>query len=142
MLDRLLIAVQDRAHLPLSSRRDCEVLSALILESTDEFVSYNTLRRLYGLAPAVKPRQQTLDALARYCGFPDFKAFATTDSGAAKWRVSEEVFSLLDSGRIEDALRLVASLPGQLERMDLYVQMSRELILTERLEEYGADRPG
>ncbi len=137
MLDRLLIAVQDRAHLPLSSRRDCEVLSALILESTDEFVSYNTLRRLYGLAPAVKPRQQTLDALARYCGFPDFKAFATTDSGAAKWRVSEEVFSLLDSGRIEDALRLVASLPGQLERMDLYVQMSRELILTDRLEEYG-----
>jgi len=137
VLERLLISVCDRARVSVGTRRDCEILSALILESTDEFISYNTLRRLYGLAQPVKPRQQTLDALARYCGFPHYQAFATAQGGAAKWTVSEEVFHRLESGDMDGALRLVASIPGQLERMDLYVQMSRELILTKRLDEFG-----
>ena len=42
------------------------MLSDLILERTDEFVSYNTLRRMFGLAQPVKPRRQTLDVLAAF----------------------------------------------------------------------------
>ena len=47
------MTVRDKAGIPIRNRGDCEVLSDLILEVTDEFISYNTLRRLYGMASAV-----------------------------------------------------------------------------------------
>ena len=76
VLNLLLTTVVQRAGFPIQGRGDCEVLSDLILERTDEFVSYNTLRRMFGLAQPVKPRRQTLDVLAAFVGYRDYQSSA------------------------------------------------------------------
>ncbi|MDC0600078.1 hypothetical protein OAO65_02090 [Flavobacteriales bacterium] len=137
MQERLLMAVRDKAGIPIRNRGDCEVLSDLILEVTDEFVSYNTLRRLYGMASAVKPRRQTLDVLAAFCGFLDYQEFCLSSSVVARWKASEKMFSLLDSGSVPDILEAIESASDHAERMDLLIQLSRELLLTEQQEKFA-----
>ena len=137
MQERLLVAVRDKAGIPIRNRGDCEVLSDLILEVTDEFVSYNTLRRLYGMASAVKPRRQTLDVLAAFCGFVDYQEFCLSSSVVARWNASEQMFYLLDSGSVPDILEAVESASDHAERMDLLIQLSRELLLTGQQEKFA-----
>ena len=60
MVQNLLIEVSKVSGIEIHTRGDCELLSALILEETDQLVSYNTLRRLFGLAPSSKPRKQLI----------------------------------------------------------------------------------
>ena len=59
MIEELLQKVEDAARIRVGNRGDCELLSELILVETDEFVSYNTLRRLFGLAAGGRPRRRT-----------------------------------------------------------------------------------
>lgn len=46
MIDALLSETELTSKIQVGNRGDCERLSELILERTDEFTSYNTLRRL------------------------------------------------------------------------------------------------
>lgn len=60
---------------PLASRSDCEQLSLEILNKTGQLVSYNTLRRIFGLAGKQNGTNTTLtilNVLANYCGFQNY----------------------------------------------------------------------
>ena len=80
MVQNLLSEVTKTSGIAIHTRGDCELLSALILEETDQFISYNTLRRLYGLAASRNPRQQTLNTLARFCGYGGYREFCGVKS--------------------------------------------------------------
>ncbi|MDG1381826.1 MAG: hypothetical protein P8P45_06535 [Flavobacteriales bacterium] len=133
---RLAMAVRDKFGASIVTRGDCEVLSDRILEATDELVSYNTLRRLFDLAKPVKPRRQTLNILAVYCGFKDYPAFCNSSAPLARWKVAQEMFVLLDQDRLEDVLEVLETASDHAERMDLLVQFSRELLLNGRLKAF------
>jgi hypothetical protein len=135
---RLLMAVRDKSGIPVLNRGDCEVLSDLILEATDELVNYNTLRRLYGLAKPVKPRRQTLNILSVYCGFQDYPDFCNSSFRLARWKVAEHMFSLIDDGDLGGILSVLETASDHAERMDLLIQLSRELLLTNRMEEFSS----
>lgn len=135
VLNLLLTTVVQRAGFPIQGRGDCEVLSDLILERTDEFVSYNTLRRMFGLAQPVKPRRQTLDVLAAFVGYRDYQEFCSSSPTVQYWRVKEVVFSLLEQGQVQHAFRIVGDLRDQEHRMDLVIQLCRELLLARREQE-------
>ena len=57
------------------NRGDCELLSNLILETIDIEISYNTIRRLFGLAGNVKANKKTLNTLAKFVGYKNFFVF-------------------------------------------------------------------
>ena len=47
--------VEKKIGQSILNRGDCELLANAILETLDIEISYNTIRRLFGLAPNVKP---------------------------------------------------------------------------------------
>ncbi len=132
MLKMLLQSVRDQAGFTISSKRECVMLSELILESTDIFISYNTLRRIYGLAPMVTPRAHTLDTLALYCGFYSFQDYCSSARNLASWKASEDIYQLLAEGQLEEVFLTIQSTPAHAQRMDLLVRLCRELILENR----------
>ena len=60
------------------NRGDCELLSNLILETIDIEISYNTIRRLFGLAVNVKASKKTLNTLAKFVGYKNYIHFMQT----------------------------------------------------------------
>lgn len=73
MLTELKSEIQKTFNRKIENRGACEALVQDIYEKTGAVISYNTVRRLYGLAEYRKPRESTLDHLAVYCGFRSFK---------------------------------------------------------------------
>ena len=132
MVDTLLTEVELTSKIKVRTRGDCERLSDLILERTDEFISYNTLRRLYGLAPGGTPQRKTLDILSMYCGFAHYQDFCLRAPELNAWHLRSELHRLLDSASAEDVVAFFQRLPAGLAKLDLLLATCREWMLGER----------
>lgn len=86
-LQALMVAVENRHGEPLRSTTGFERLSAEMAAVLGEGLGASTLKRLWGYIPGgTVPRLSTLNLLAKYAGYPDFKTFrqkvsARDDSG-------------------------------------------------------------
>ncbi len=76
-LDALRSEIQRRFGRSVRTKTDCQQLEDQLFEATGQLVSYNTLRRFFGLVPGGEPRTGVLDILSAYCGFADYSAFRT-----------------------------------------------------------------
>lgn len=74
-LEALRLEIQRRFGRPILTKTDCQQLEERLYEELGLMVSYNTLRRFFGLVPGGTPRGAVLDILSTYCGFPTFKEF-------------------------------------------------------------------
>lgn len=108
----------------MQGRGDCHLLSDLILGHTNEFISYNTLRRLYGFAPEVKPRTKTLDVLAQYCGYVSFQQFCLQHSRFERWQRQLDVEHRATKVEPDECLEIIFEAPGNLERVELAAQIA------------------
>ena len=74
-LDALKHEVQRRFGRPIRTKTDCQNLEDALFAHTGKLVSYNTLRRFFGLIPGGEPRESVLDILCEYCGYLNHEAF-------------------------------------------------------------------
>lgn len=60
----------------IRTRGDCELLSSIIAQRTGKLISYNTLRRFFGIdANRVKTRLSTLDVLSQFLSYESYQHF-------------------------------------------------------------------
>ena len=72
----LQLTVEEAIGRQPQTPKDFDTLSDRIFARTGEMVSRNTLRRIWGrIGGDVMPRHSTLDILARFVGYNDYKAF-------------------------------------------------------------------
>ena len=115
-LDALRSEIQRRFGRSVRTKTDCQQLEDQLFETTGQLVSYNTLRRFFGLVPGGEPRTGVLDILSAYCGFADYSAFRT-DVGRftyyfdwtqtvdkETWTVAERDNYPADTGRLRKLL--------------------------------------
>ena len=124
MIEALKEAVLDKAGIKMQGRGDCEMLSDLILGQTNEFISYNTLRRMYGFAPEVKPRVKTLDVLAQFCGYASFQQFCLQHSRYERWHRQLDVVYRTEGKNPSQCIQHIFQVPGNLERVELATQIA------------------
>lgn len=108
MIDELKIEIEKTFNRKIEDRGDCEALAQDIYEKTGAVLSYNTLRRLFGLAEYRKPRESTLDHLGIYCGFRSFKDFTQRFTEVDTWPTWEGLYvtlSLDDPNELIEVLR-------------------------------------
>ncbi len=58
MIDKLKYQVEEKIGCKITNRGDCQLLSNAILDVVGVDISYNTIRRLYDLAPRTKPNKK------------------------------------------------------------------------------------
>jgi hypothetical protein len=95
MRDELKNEIEKTFNRKIEDRGDCEALVQDIYEKTGSVLSYNTLRRMYGLAEYRKPRESTLDQLAVYCGFRSYKDFTQRYAEIDSWPTWESIYVVL-----------------------------------------------
>jgi hypothetical protein len=127
-----------KAGFEIKTRGDCELLSAIILEVTDIDISYNTLRRFFGLDNDVKPSKSTLDVLARFSGYESYVQFLTKNPLEAYWIKKEKLYSIIneDSETILNYLYQIDL--NNKETLDIVISLCRELVYLERIDELDA----
>ena len=124
MIEALKEAVLDKAGIKMQGRGDCEMLSDLILGQTNEFISYNTLRRMYGFAPEVKPRVTTLDVLAQFCGYASFQQFCLQHHRFERWNRQLDLVHRVEQCSPSQCIKYIQEAPGNLERVELATQIA------------------
>lgn len=101
-IKRLKELIEKQIGISISHRPDCERLSQDVLQRTGQFISYNTLRRVFGLAGtknSCKPTITTLNILANYCGY---KSFYQIGLGEGRGDITtEEIYEKLLSFQME-----------------------------------------
>lgn len=95
MIDELKSEIEKTFNKKIINRGDCEALAQDIYEINGVMLSYNTLRRLFGLAEYRKPRESSLNLLAHYCGYQSYEVFCRRFTEKNTWPSWEQLFVLL-----------------------------------------------
>ncbi|MFT5818701.1 MAG: hypothetical protein ACI95K_002198, partial [Lentimonas sp.] len=129
MIDILLQKVRDKIGREIKTRGDCQLISNAIYETLDVDLSYNTIRRLYGLAPAVNPSTNTLNAIAKFCGYKNFAHFTQTHIHAKKSNTSQLVYRAVYRSDKVEIINLVRSTKKSSEDfIGFIINLTRELL--------------
>jgi hypothetical protein len=134
MIDYLKKLTVKNAGFVIIDRGDCQLLSELIIERTDETISYNTLRRLFGLASHVKPSKSTLDTLARFNGYKNYIHFLKINPYEAYWSDKEKLYGLLNEDS-QNLIQFVNKADFKNEHaLDFMISLCRELIYLNKID--------
>ena len=91
MIKVLKISTQKKAGFKIDNYNTSKRLSEIICIETGITLSYNTLRRFFGVVKSVKPSNHTLDTLSVFNGFSNFTDFTRNFHLKNRW---EEEFKL------------------------------------------------
>ena len=97
MLQVLKIQVEKTFGQKIDSRGKAELLADDIYLKTKILISYNTLRRFFGLVENIKASRSTLDSLSVYCGFASYQDFCKRFPSIDNWPIWEGLFLSLSS---------------------------------------------
>ena len=120
----------------MNSLGDCQKLSNHILEFQDDFISYNTLRRFFGVIHNdSKPSLNTLNILSKFNGYKDYNSFSVLFKFENKWKVQNDIYELIDNKNsclLIEKLKFV--LKNNNDGVSLVVQVIRELFIQDKIE--------
>ena len=121
----------------MTSLGHCIQLSNYILEKHDLAISYNTLRRFFGVvANETKPSALTLDILSRFNGYKDFMHFSRLFKYDNQWKLQNDIYEIMNQSdtrifidEIEKKINKTSDL------VSVLVKIVRELILEKRFDD-------
>ena len=129
MLDILKKEIEKKLGQKILNRGDCELLSNAILETIDIEISYNTIRRLFGLAPNVKANKKTLNTLAKFIGYKHYIHFTQMYLQEEKLHLSVLVFRAVYHADKTKIIKLVQNTKSSSEDfVSFIIILSRELL--------------
>ncbi len=119
----------------MNSLGDCQKLSNHILEFQDDFISYNTLRRFFGVIHNnTKPSLNTLNILSKFNGYNDYNSFSVLFKFENKWKVQNDIYELIynkNTCLLIEKLKFV--LKNNNDGVSLVVQVIRELFIEDQI---------
>lgn len=95
---QLCEAIERQMGRAMQSPLDFKWLSGRVFERVHETLSPTTLMRLWGYRTGVVPRQATLDILARFLGYEDYREFLNKSKETTESRNDEEAKVESDEG--------------------------------------------
>jgi hypothetical protein len=135
MIEELKAQIEKVFGKKINSRGDCELLSDDLHRRISVVISYNTLRRLYGLAEYRQPRTSTLNHLSNYIGYKSYQDFTQRFAEVDSWPAWEKLYVVIAGSEIDqiiDELRY-----RQLNKLQFAISftiVTRELLLRRRVD--------
>ena len=134
MLKILKKKTSEKVGFKIKDLSSCIQLSNIILENIDEFVSYNTLRRLYKIVKGTDlPSKKTLDILSRFNGYHNYQHFIKTYKFENKWKLQNDVYEIQNSNDINLLVTFLKKvLKSKENHVSIVIQILRELLLQKK----------
>lgn len=93
MLYQLKNNVSFKCGFKIKNRGDCVRLSKIILLETGIDLSYNTLRRFFGIVLGTRPSSSTLNTLSKYVGYNSYADFCAAYPQKKNWDIHQKVYN-------------------------------------------------
>lgn len=95
MLTQLKNRVIKKCGFQIKNRGDCILLSDVIFQETSIDISYNTLRRFYGIVKGTIPSISTLNTLSIYIGYNSYADFCSAYPQKKNWDINQQIYNNL-----------------------------------------------
>lgn len=135
MVEELKGEIEKSFGKKIISRGDCELLSDDLYRKTGVVISYNTLRRMFGLAEYRQPRITTLNHLSNYIGFKSFQDFNQRFAEVDAWPSWEQLYVAISTDDIHRIIEMLRY--RQLNNIQFAISftiVSRELLLRNNID--------
>ena len=134
MLNILKKKTSEKVGFKIKDLSSCIQLSNIILENNDEFVSYNTLRRLYKIVKGTDlPSKKTLNILSRFNGYHNYQHFIKTYKFENKWKLQNDVYEIQNINDVDLLLNFLKKiLKSKENHISIVIQILRELLLQKK----------
>jgi hypothetical protein len=134
MIEQLKALTENKIGFEIKTRGDCQKLSELIAITIDQDISYNTLRRFFGLDKQTRPQKKTLDLLAKLNGYNSFVEFSYQYPMKFNWRLKEIAYDLINNEDPSELISFVRTI-NQItnETLDIIILILRELIIKKQI---------
>jgi hypothetical protein len=130
MVEELKGQIEKSFGKKIITRGDCELLSEDLYKRTGVVISYNTFRRMFGLAEYRQPRLTTLNHLSNYIGFPSYQDFTQRFSEVDAWPTWEKLYVTLSTGSMHEIIEMLRYRQvNNLQFAISFTVVTRELLL-------------
>ena len=114
----------------IKSLKDSKRLSQIIAKENDINISYNTIRRFFGVVKNVQASKFTLDTLSKFNSFDNYSDFLINFNLRNKWRQEFEISRIIHNNEENRLVEYIDSSLGQKKSFNLrLIQIIRELLL-------------
>jgi len=130
MEKKLRDITQEKIGFSITSLKDSKRLSEIIAKENDIDISYNTIRRFFGVVKNVQASNFTLDTLSKFNGFDSYSDFMLNFKLRNKWREEFDISKIIHRGKDEKLLKYIEGNLNQSRGFSLkLIQIIRELLL-------------
>ena len=128
LIDVLRKEIEKKIGKKINSRGDCELVSNIIFETLETEISYNTVRRFYGLLKPTKPNTKTLNTLSTFVGYKNYVHFLQSHSFKQKIDLIEIIYKTVSENDSEEIIKLVNNTRNSTEDfLSMIIILIREL---------------
>ena len=114
----------------IKSLKDSKRLSQIIAKENDIDISYNTIRRFFGIVKNVKASNFTLDTLSKFNGFDNYSDFIVNFKLKNKWSEEFEISKIIHKSKDDLLLKYIKDNLSHTRSFNLkLIQIIRELLL-------------
>ena len=114
----------------IKSLNDSKRLSEIIANEIDLEISYNTIRRFFGVVKNVKASNYTLDIMSKFNGFDNYTDFIVNYRLSNKWKQEFEITKIIHKNEDDKLLEYIENKLNQTRSFNLkLIQIIRELLL-------------
>ena len=114
----------------IKSLNDSRRLSEIIANEIDLEISYNTIRRFFGVVKNVKASNYTLDIMSKFNGFDNYTDFIVNYRLSNKWKQEFEITKIIHKNEDDKLLEYIENNLNQTRSFNLkLIQIIRELLL-------------
>ena len=114
----------------IKSLNDSKRLSEIIANEIDLEISYNTIRRFFGVVKNVKASNYTLDIVSKFNGFDNYTDFIVNYRLSNKWKQEFEITKIIHKNEDDKLLEYIENNLNQTRSFNLkLIQIVRELLL-------------
>ena len=134
MLNILKKKTFERVGFKINNLGSAIQLSNIILEEIDEFISYNTIRRLFKVVKTNEnPSKKTIDIISRFNGYNNYNHFIKTFKYENKWKLQNDIYEILNKMDLDLLIHFIRkNLRAKEDHVSIVIQVLRELFLQKR----------
>ena len=130
MEKKLRDITQEKIGFSITSLKDSKRLSEIIAKENDIDISYNTIRRFFGVVKNVQASNFTLDTLSKFNGFDNYADFLINYKLRNKWTEEFEISKIIHNSENELLLEYIENNLSKTRSFNLkLIQIIRELLL-------------
>ena len=130
MEDKLRNITESKIGFKIRSLKDSRRLSQIIAKENDIDISYNTIRRFFGVVKNVQASNFTLDTLSKFNGFDNYADFLINYKLRNKWTQEFEISKIIHNSENELLLEYIENNLSKTRSFNLkLIQIIRELLL-------------